>query len=158
MNLKIICFAAIFSCIAFFAQGQDTIQIKYNYGTKFYYQGKIQRPNKVLTLLESNPAAYKQMRRAIGSRTFGDILGGVGGFMVGYTLGNSIGRKKLDKRTLIYGGVLVAISLPLSFSYNKASVKAVRMYNEGLRTLPTVDGAMIELQSNEDGIGLRITF
>lgn len=162
MNIKIACITAVLSLITFLAQGQvatDTIQIKYHYGSKFYYQGKLHRPNKLLTIMKSNPEAYQQMKKAIGLRAFGDIIGGVGGFLVGYSLGNSIGpRNELNKSTLIVGGVLSIISLPISLSYNKNSVKAVKMYNEGLRSSPPTDGAMIELGTNQQGLALKLTF
>src|SRR5687767_4050005 len=161
MNFKIAFIAAALFFITFMAQGQmatDTIQIRYHYSSKFFYQGKLQRPNQLLKIMETNPGAHKQMKRAISTRTFGDVVGGIGGFMVGYSLGNSLGQNKLNKNTLITGGVLVVISLPISLSYNKSSVKAVKMYNEGLRTSTISDGVMLELRTSEDGVGLKLSF
>ncbi|MGB3075881.1 MAG: hypothetical protein WBB36_11200 [Chitinophagales bacterium] len=111
----------------------DSITIVSKYSLYFLKNGKRLSPGKLVTAVKSNPEAYAILKHAKDSRDIGMILGCIGGFMVGYTVGVSFGERKLDKLDLAAGGALVLFSIPFSIGFSAKSYKAVKIYNAGIK-------------------------
>ena len=160
MKSKYFLITAFLICTLSYVHSQtsaDTIQIVRISGLRFIQNGKNLKPGELLAIMKPNPEAYNVMKKAKGSRDIGTVLGSVGGFMFGWSLGGLIGGGKIDTKTLIFGGALAIISIPFGSSYNSNAIKAAKIYNEGLFT-PMKDGAYFEIHTNENGIGLKVSF
>src|SRR5688572_9654367 len=159
MNYKFFLIPFFLICTISFVHSQsstDSIQIVRKNGLKFSQHGKILKPAELLTIMKPNSEAYTIMKKAKGSRDIGTIIGSVGGFMVGWSIGGLIGKGEIDTKLLIAGGALVIASIPFGSSYNSNATKAVNTYNDGLSN-PMNGGAFLEIHTNENGIGLRIS-
>jgi hypothetical protein len=135
----------------------DSIKIVQNYSLKFYKNGRRLTASQLLNAIKSNKEAYSLMKNAKDKRDIGVIMGSIGGFMVGYSLGASLGEGKLDKISLGLGGSLVLLSIPFSSGYTVKTFKAVKIYNNGLRTSQTI-GSHIEIHSSPNGVGLIVVY
>ncbi|MGB4847057.1 MAG: hypothetical protein WBP41_04015 [Saprospiraceae bacterium] len=136
ISYKIIILICLFSCPISVVLSQtfvDSITIVTKYGLYFTKNGRPLSGGKLVSAVRSNPEAYRILKRAKDSRDLGTIMGTIGGFVVGYTIGASLGQKPLDKRTLIYGGTLVLFSIPFSTGFPAKALKAVKIYNAGIR-------------------------
>ena len=94
----------------------DSIQVNRSFGTTYYQHGEQLTPKLLLNITLSNPAAYAEMKIARTNSTAANVLGGIGGFIVGA------------------GAGFIGISIPFSIAFNKHARKAARIYNEGLNT------------------------
>lgn len=111
----------------------DSITIVTKFGLYYSKNGKTLSAGKLVNAVKSNPEAYRILKQAKDSHDLGSVMGSIGGFMAGYAIGASLGKKSLDKRTLIFGGTLILFSIPFSTGFNTKAYKAVKIYNEGLR-------------------------
>jgi len=160
MNYKFFLIPFFLICTISHVQSQtstDSIQIVRKNGLKFSQHGKILKPAELLTIMKPNSEAYTIMKKAKGSRDIGTIIGSVGGFMVGWSIGGLIGKGEIDTKLLIAGGALVIASIPFGSSYNSNATKAVNIYNDGLSN-PMNGGAFFEIHTSENGIGLKVSF
>jgi hypothetical protein len=72
--------------------GGDSIKMKKVLGGyQFFQHHKFLKMGPLVKTLESNREAYKHIMSAQTANTLGSIIGGAGGFMVGWTLGTTIG-------------------------------------------------------------------
>ena len=136
INFRILLLLFILVCplsLIFSQTYVDSITIVNKYGLYFSKNGKRLTPAKLVTAVKSNPEAYKIMKNAQESRDLGTIMGSIGSFVAGYAVGRSLGPRTLDKRTLIFGSALVLVSIPFSSGFSAKTLKAVKIYNAGLR-------------------------
>ncbi len=147
-------------CIICTIQGQqkpDTITIVKKQVARFYYQGKPLKPNQMVALMKPNKAAYKEM--ILAKRKFGTagFFGFVGGFIVGWQFASIIQKKPAPWEVSAIGvGALIA-SVPFSSSYSRRAVKAVELYNSGLKDTG-LEYEKLEFGITSNGVGLRLSF
>ncbi len=114
----------------------DTIEVKQRFGTStFYKNGTILKPSQLLSLVQVNEEAFREMKLAKTNNDLGLVFGVLGGFMVGYPLGTALGGGKPQWELLGIGAGLIVISIPFSSAYNKHSKKAINLYNKGLKQI-----------------------
>ena len=156
-NIVIIVLIAI--CGSLFSQTvQDSIEIRKGLGNSFRYQGKLLVPKKLKEIVSVNAEAAREVRRANTNLVFSSILGGSGGFLIGYPLGVYIGGGKPIWSMAAVGAFAVLVSIPFSVAYNSHTTKAVRIYNEGIRQTTQTKKLNFELGYTPDGIGVRMKF
>lgn len=139
----------------------DTIRIrKVGGGKQFYFRGvgplKKQQLAKVLS---ANPQAFALYKRSGTPRTFGDIIGGAGGFLLGYPLGLAIAGGEPNWTMAIVGAGLIGASIPLTVSGNQLTRQAVQLYNSGITGAPvTYRKPELRFQVTGNGAGLALAF
>jgi hypothetical protein len=149
----------LFMLIALSSFGQyqsDSIQVRKALGTIYLQHGKRLRPNQLLDITYSNPDAYNEMKIAKSNYDAGAIFGFAGGFLIGWSIGGAIGGQDFDWTLAGVGAGLTAISIPFSVAFTRHAKKAVKIYNDGLKSVGYHPELRIGLNSN--GVGLSMVF
>jgi len=145
-----------------FTYGQtstDSIYVKKVFGGYQFYQGdKKLDINQLVTTLETNDLAYQQIKSAKTKHTIATIMGGVGGFLIGWPIGAALGGGEPNWTMAGIGGGIIVVSIPIVKSCNKKAIQAVETYNSGLRTSSFWDKNKLKLSLTENGIGLTLNF
>ena len=145
-----------------FAFGQtaaDSISMKKAFGGYQFYHGvKRLNMNQLVNTMKPNEQAYSQIKSAQSTYTLATIMGGVGGFMVGWPIGTAIGGGEPNWVMAGIGAGLIVFSIPLSQNFNKKAKQAVDTYNLGLKTSSLWDKSELRLSMTENGVGLTFRF
>ncbi|WP_114752561.1 hypothetical protein [Pleomorphovibrio marinus] len=123
----------------------------------FFYEGQRLQPRNMLEIMKDHPKAYEEMRAAKSNYDVAQVLGGIGGFMIGWPVGTAIAGG--DPNWLLAGigaGVIIG-SIPMLTAYSKRSRAAVDMYNEGIRG-HSMHPVQIQFGGTSAGLGLMVTF
>lgn len=86
------------------------------------------------------------------------ILGYAGGFMIGWPLGTAIGGGEPNWALAGIGAGLVVLSIPLSSSAKKKTIKAIELYNQGLVPKKEIETMSFQFQGTSNGFGLIMKF
>ncbi|WP_157972278.1 hypothetical protein, partial [Pleomorphovibrio marinus] len=136
-----------------FAQAQE-IESR---NSRFFYEGNRLQPRMMLDIMRDSPGAYEEMRTAKVNYDVAQVMGFIGGGMIGWPLGAALGGGDPNWLLAGIGGGIVLSCIPMVTAYSKRSKAAVVLYNEGLRG-SSMRQVHIHLASGRDGVGLRILF
>lgn len=117
---------ATVSLLSYGQSSTDTISIVKN---KYLLQGQPQKPRQLLNLMQNYPDAYLEMRKAKSNYDAASVFGFIGGFCIGYPLGQALAGGEPTWALAGVGAGMLVISIPLSNAYNKRAKNAIRMYN-----------------------------
>lgn len=163
-------FILLFSLLIFSApfvtnaqKKSDKIKIVNGVFKNVYYKG-VWHISKLTAynMLRENGEAYNLVISGEKLQKTGGVIAGVGGILVGYTLGVAAGGAD-DPRWFIagVGGGLALLAIPIYSTGKKKVQMGVEVYNEGLKTAYIPQKRFIDklcLVGTESGIGLRVTF
>lgn len=135
----------------------DTIHIKRGYGVSFYQKNRKLSPKSLLNIMASNPEAYKEMKYAKGKSDAAGVCGFIGGFFIGWPIGTAIGGGDPEWSLAAIGALFVVVSIPLSADYKKHTIKAVDIYNSGLKDIGYQE-VELRLGVTMNGIGLKLNY
>lgn len=135
----------------------DSIEVTKKLGTVFRQHGKSLKPRQLTDLMQSNPEAYHEMKIAKNNYNAGQVIGGVGGFLIGWPIGTAIGGGDPNWTLAIVGAGLVGVSIPFSMAYTRHAKSAVRTYNRGLQQT-SFNHIDLHLGISLNTIGIRMTF
>jgi hypothetical protein len=123
--------------------------------SKIYLDNRVLKPKEVLSVMAGNPEAYAAYKKAKSNYDAGQVIGFIGGFMVGYPLGTALGGGD-PQWGIAAGGVgLLLLNIPLSTAYKKHAGNAIELYNGqtgstarnySIELTPTVTGAKAVLR------------
>lgn len=137
----------------------DSISMKKVFGGYQFYQGEQRlNVNQLVNTMKPNNQAYQQIKSAQSTYTLATIIGGVGGFMVGWPIGTALGGGEPNWTIAGIGAGLIVVSIPISQSFNKKAKQAVETYNSGLQTSSFWDKNELKLSLTGNGIGLTLNF
>ncbi|MFV0606003.1 MAG: hypothetical protein ACK5NK_09205 [Niabella sp.] len=144
----------LLSANTLFSQNANTpITVEQSFwGTRFTQDGQNLKMKQLLSITQNNTAAYGKMKKARSNNTVGTIIGSIGGFMVGYTLGTAISGKP-NWAVAEVGAGLIGVSIPFSVSAVKHAKKGAALYNEGVSNA-TANNLQLNVGSTQNGIGL----
>ncbi len=138
---------------------RDSISMKKVFGGYQFYQGSTQlNMNQLVSAMEPNEDAYKQIKSAQSTNTLATIIGGVGGFMIGWPIGTALGGGEPNWTMAGIGAGLAVVSIPISQKFNKQAKSAVDIYNNGLNTSSLENKNELKLFAVGTGIGLVFKF
>ncbi|MBD0403019.1 hypothetical protein [Flammeovirga sp. EKP202] len=134
-------------------------------GYKFTQNGEYVTMKVLVQTMESNKEAYLLMKQARSNNILAGILGGAGGFMVGWTLGGAVGGGEPTWALAGVGAGLIVTSIPIATSANKKAKKAVDLYNADFDSTPRLEKTSqykfkpeFEIKSKGTGIALSMAF
>jgi len=137
----------------------DSIQMKKTFGGyQFYQDGKLLRVSQLVKALQPNEQAYQEIKKAQSSYTLASIIGGVGGFMVGWPLGASLAGGEANWTMAGIGAGLIVVSIPISSSFNKQARSAVENFNAGLKPVAFWDQHELKVGSTQNGLAIIFRF
>mgnify|MGYP003110245821 CR=1 FL=1 len=126
-------------------------------------KGKIFRPQGTLTLkeamnmMEGYPEAYNYMKKARTNSTISAIFGGIGGYLIGYPIGQSIAGGDANWGLAGIGAGVFLIAIPFNSAYKKNATIATELYNEANHKALS-QNVQFEIGILESGLGLRVSF
>jgi len=132
----------------------DSITVVNN---KFMQYGQPMTTNQLMSIMQDSPKAIKEMSIAKSNSGIANVLGYVGGFMVGWPLGTMLGGGKPNWTVAGIGAGVLLMAIPLASSANKHTKKAVRLYNQSLQNVGQRKTEW-HLGINPNGIGLVLRF
>ena len=142
-----------------YGQKNDSITLKSTFGGYQVFQGEKQlNMTQLSALLESNKVAFNKLKSAQSTNVIASILGGVGGFMIGYPIGTAMAGGNPNWKMAGIGAGLAVISIPISISANNNIKNAVKIYNGSLRTSSFFEKSGLKLAVIENGVGIVINF
>lgn len=142
-----------------FSQNQtDSIFLDHN---NLYIQNDIiLNINQLLEITKVNPKAYNKIESAQANNGLAMVLGGAGGFMIGWPLGTSMGGGEPKWILAGVGACIVAIAIPISVGAKRNIKKGVDIYNAGLNKPPSTAGIDLDfkLGLSPNGVGIVMKF
>lgn len=131
------------------------LEIKSNFwGTKIYQDGKLIGIKGLTEITSSHKNANDFALKAKTNKGFSDVFGGVGGFLVGWSIGTKIGGGKFNNNLFYTGLGVIAVGIPFSIGMAKNAKKSVEAYN-GNTGVSSVQYSII---ANSKGLGLSLNF
>ncbi len=128
-------------------------------GLKFTQSGKDLTMNELVSTMKSNQNSYKLIKSANSNNLLAQVIGGIGGGLIGYPIGTAIGGGKPNWTLAGIGAGLVGISIPISSNVTRKAKKAVEIYNSSLNpTTSTNFNPNFKILTNSNGIGLSMNF
>ncbi len=159
---KVILFAAmlLLGLTSLYAQtSNDSIVIeKVALGHKFMYHGQaVTDVSGMKAIVAGNDMALKEMKKAGVANGFSMVLSGIGGFAMGWELGNLL-FGKFNPYVFGCGVGVAALGFGLAAVADKHMAKGATIYNNSLGT--TSYGAPIQLDFGlvPGGVGMTLSF
>lgn len=100
---------------------------------KYYRNDRRLDIPEVRNYLQTNHAAAKYFKKSRSLNTLGTIFGIIGGFAVGWELGNLISGREIDWTVMAPGLVLTGFTIAFDIGSKKAAKRAVYLYNKPYR-------------------------
>lgn len=97
--------------------------------SRFYEGTRILKPRKVLERMEFNPEAFQAFKKAKSNYDAAQVLGFVGGFLIGWPLGTALGGGDPQWGLAGGGAALLLASIPLQSGFKKHAQNALTIYN-----------------------------
>jgi hypothetical protein len=118
------------------AQTSGKIEMKKDFfGYSFHQDSTELWPRDVLQVLEVNMEAFQEFKKARANHAASGIFSAVGGFMIGWPIGQAIAGKDDPLWGLAAGGAaLVFVGYSFDKTFKKRANKALTIYNGGTST------------------------
>lgn len=132
------------------------IEREKTFGGYKYSQGGVSLSmNELVSIMGTNSEAYELMKSARSTYTFAQIIGGAGGFMIGWPLGTAIGGGDPNWTLAGIGAGLVVVSIPIYSTSNRKTKQAVDLYNADLAVSSDHNSFNPRFRLAVKGTGLR---
>jgi hypothetical protein len=125
---------------------------------KFKLNDKNISLNDMAMMMEPNPEAFKLISTAQVQNAWTTLVSGLGGGLIGWELGGALVGKKITGGMIGAGALLIVISIPINNASMKNALKAVELYNAGLKTTSLKAQPTLQFVSRGNGAGLVMTF
>ena len=97
---------------------------------KFYWKGKPLKRKFVRTLVSANPAAYPTFKKGTRQQTWADIISGVGGFLIGWEIGEVLSGGTANLTRLGIGLGITGLSIPIYSGGSKKVQSGITIFND----------------------------
>ncbi|MFT6215682.1 MAG: hypothetical protein ACJAS3_002082 [Roseivirga sp.] len=139
-----------------FAQAQDKPQLILEKGKVFGSQSNLTL-KQAQGLMENYPEAYDYMKKARTNNTMASIFGGIGGYLIGYPLGQAIAGGDANWGMAGVGAGVILIALPFHSAFKKNANLSIDLYNKAdYKALN--ENVQLKIGLLENGVGLKVSF
>lgn len=153
-------FMALGLASAFSQTSNDSIYTEKVVGGHKYIKSGISLTwNQLCDVLGDDPDIRQEVKKAKVNQGFGEAFAYVGGFCVGFSIGNMI-FNGADKVNLILGGAGIGITVAafaLSSAADKHMMNATSIYNKNLGKTASGD-VSLNFGLTQSGVGLTLSF
>lgn len=139
-----------------FAQTGPIEKVDYS-GYKYALNGDYLHISDLNDILISNEEAHRLIYDARQYRGLSQVMGSIGGFMLGWQVGKSLAGDKFDTIQGLIGAGLMGLSIPIYYGQNKKIECAVDIYNDGFSESTKVP-TRLSLVTSANSIGFSFTF
>jgi hypothetical protein len=139
------------------AQTNGKIEMKKDFfGYSFHQDSTELWPRDVLQVMEVNQEAFQEFKKARANHAASGIFSAIGGFMIGWPIGQAIAGKDDPLWGLAAGGAaLVFVGYSFDKTFKRRVNKAISVYNGGLATSSTLK---LNLRITGNGIQMNVKF
>lgn len=158
MKNFIIIFSALF--LSFQYSGAQHIRIeKTGLGTVFYQNNRLLSMSDLTNVVKKNDEAYSLIKKAKNNNVISQVIGGIGGFTIGWQLGAALAGSQMNYKFLALGVGIILVSIPVSIKSRKQTQKAVDIYNSELpQSYKYKFTPNVNLFVKDIGIGIMLKF
>lgn len=159
MKIKYLFTVLIFSISAICAMGQDSLSIMKN---AFHLGDDKISLRDTKKLMEGNPLAYDSFSKGVSQRTASKVIAFTGGFLIGWPIGQVIGRSRKEPNWIMafagLGGITIAYMI--DSASKKKFKQAVDSYNGALNDIGLENEGrfILSIGFTQSGVGLGISF
>jgi hypothetical protein len=132
---KILMVATVLVSEIAMGQTNGKVEMKKDFlGYTFHQDSTELWPKDVLQIMEVNREAFQEFKKARANHAASGIFGAIGGFMIGWPIGQAVAGK--DPLWGLAGGGAVLVLAGYSFdkTFKRRANKALSIYNEGAST------------------------
>ncbi|MEQ8360553.1 MAG: hypothetical protein RH860_13775 [Cytophagales bacterium] len=114
---------------------KEKIIIKRGFGKFYFYQEQMLNNRELFSLTSTVPEAYNMMYKSNRNEIIANVLGAIGGFMFGYSLGQlfTVPGVKYNPTVGLVGLTFIGTSIRFDISGDSKRYKAVRLYNSKVK-------------------------
>lgn len=128
-------------------------------GGRFFADGKQISTRETKQLLNANPEAYVQFKKAKNKESFGGILIGLGGaLVVADVVVGLVSDVQYPTAATYVGGAALIVAIPVLSGKNKKTDRALELYNQGPKKLGFQTDVELHVIANQRGYGLQLRF
>ena len=128
--MKKIVLAIVLGVFTFSSITAQKIEMKKVFGGYTFSQNdKMLTLSQMQEVMKDNKEAFELVKSAKSNQTWGMILGGAGGALIGYPIGTAIGGGEPKWALAGAGAALIVATIPIIKGFNKKTKKAVELYN-----------------------------
>jgi hypothetical protein len=157
-----LCLVMLFLLLPFFTYAQtshDSISVyRTIWGDQFYQNNQRIPLSQVYRMMHPNRTAYHLFKASKGNRFYASLLSGIGGFALGFELGNLLNNGEAHRAVALVGAGLVFGSIPLYRNSNRQLISSLEEYHGGLKKTSLLQIQEMKWLVGLNGIGLRIGF
>lgn len=100
------------------------------WGVKFSEYGRSLKPKEVLQIMEVNPEAFAEFKKAKSNYDAAQVFGFIGGFMIGWPIGTAISGGDPQWGIAAGGAAVLLLTIPLNNGFTKHGRNAIAIYND----------------------------
>lgn len=126
-------------------------------GGRIFQGSTVVKPKTVLEIMELNPAAHTAFKKAKNNYDAANVLGAIGGALIGWPLGTALGGGDPQWGMAAGGAALVLLSLPLTSAFKKHANIAIDLYNKDTPTVRHYTPAL-NVGLRGAGVGMTLRF
>lgn len=159
----LLCLLFIFIKQACFCQAQykDSLFFRAN---RIYKNDTLQKNTELKLLMAKDEVASNEFKQGVSTQTVAGVFGFVGGFLIGFPLGQAFAKKSVYNKPKWYlagvGAGVAAVGIAFNTTANNHFRNAVQYYNEGLKNAYRKNKTPIQLNFafNMNGVGISAKF
>ncbi|MFT5971227.1 MAG: hypothetical protein ACI8ZO_001748 [Flavobacteriales bacterium] len=127
---------------------------------RFEQNGKRLNPMMLLKIIENDPIAHTEMKKARKAYVAASVIGGIGGFLFGGQLGTVAGGGEANWGVFGTGVAIALVSIPISVGSTKKMRASINHYNSNLGFIEpeTFHKVTYHLNFTGNGLGLKVQF
>ncbi len=126
---KIFVLFAIFCFTALPGSAQELKMYKTFGGVVFQLDSTTISMKQTMGVLQKNPQAYQEFRKAKANQSAASIMGFAGGLLIGFPVGTAIAGGEPEWGLAAGGAALILGSIPLSRAFRGRALNALDIYN-----------------------------
>ena len=150
--LLFLCFSSVIAQVT-----EKPIFIKHGLITKFYQGTHQLSPKQLLEVCKTNQVAYPEMKKAKTNNDLANVFGGVGGFLIGWPIGQALAGGDANWTLAGIGVLVIGVSIPFSMEFKTHAENAIEIYNNDL-DLPSEPQTSLNLHLSGNSLGIRFSF
>ena len=111
-------------------------------------------------MIETDTAAYRVYKQALGPKVIAYTFSYIGGFCVGFPIGMALsGASDVPWALVGVGAVCIGVSIPIAISAGKKVKRSIQIYNNHKRGMAYNESpAKVRLNISPGGLGLCLNF
>ena len=127
-------------------------------GSSYTYNGKPLDFKQILSLMEKDSEEYKLVSSAKSTTSLTNVLGFIGGGLVGWPLGTYLGGGEPNWTLAYLGGAIIVVSIPIVISAGNNLSEGVRLHNEKQALTDNSRNYELQFFATNNGFGLSLQF